>query len=74
MYRVQGKTRTQLYKAAFESTCDGLSWSPDSKLLIFGVYQTSSKTEGIFSVSANGTGLQQITPFTDDDRDPAWKP
>ncbi|MEP6468662.1 MAG: 6-bladed beta-propeller [Chloroflexota bacterium] len=48
------------------------AWSPDGSRLAF--QGLTDESGGIYVVSANGTGLRQLTAGASNDTDPAWAP
>ena len=51
----------------------GVTWSPDSRKLVFGSYRPKNiLTHDIFSVELDGSNLTNLTESPEYDRDPSW--
>ncbi len=52
----------------------GADWSPDSSRVAFAAFDQSSRRTGLFVVSADGSGLRQVTPPGVGARSAQWSP
>lgn len=52
------------------------SWSPDAKSLAFGAFATAGASQAVqvFTIGADGTGLNQLTSGASPSLEPSWSP
>ena len=67
-----GKTRHALVESdGFQRTPQ---WSPDGKQIAFSMYVPKFRTDNVFVVNADGTGLKNLIDTRRFAADPAWSP